>query len=263
MTNHWWQVPLYVTARGLDTSIIHYGSRAFEVELDLLASQLEVRTSDGARERIPLGAGPIAAFHRRFFELLHDLGIEVAIQPLATEIADTLYLDRDATRRPFDPEWARRFHAALIRVDRVMKEFRGAFTGKASPVHFFWGGFDLSVPRFSGRPAPPPPGGAPHVRDSVMREAYSQEVSSAGFWPGGLDCAEPIFFSYAWPEPAGFAAAKVMPGVARYEAALKNFVLPYETVRSAPNSDELLKKFFESTYAAAAELGHWPPGLLR
>jgi hypothetical protein len=256
--NHWWQVPLYVTARGLGTSPIPYGWRAFEVEFDLIAHRLELRASDGARDGFPLAdAETVAAFHARYFEGLRRIGVDVAIFPRAVEIPETIYLDRDQTIRHYDPEWATRCFTALTQADRLLKEFRGSFLGKASPVHFFWGAFDLAVTRFSGNRAPRHPGGAPHVANWVMEEAYSHEVSSAGFWLGNKDFPEAVFYSYAYPEPAGYATAPVLPRSARYDSTLREFVLPYEAVRTASSPDKEVRTFLETTYVAAAELGHW------
>lgn len=256
--NHWWQVPLYVTARGLGTSPIHYDWRSFEVEFDLLAHRLELRASDGTRDGFPLAeAATVAAFHARYFEGLRRIGVEVAIFPRAVEIPETIYLDRDQTLRRYDPEWSTRFFTVLTQADRLLKEFRGNFLGKASPVHFFWGGFDLAVTRFSGNRAPRHPGGAPHVANWVMEEAYSHEVSSAGFWLGSKDFPEAVFYSYAYPEPAGYATAPVLPRSARYDSTLREFILPYEAVRAASSPDKEVRIFLETTYVAAAELGHW------
>jgi hypothetical protein len=231
-----------------------YGDRALEIELNLSSSLLEVRTSDGTGGAMPLETGSLAAFWARYFELLHDLGFDVSISPLAVEIPQAVHLDRDDRVRPYDPDWAHRFHRAMTRADAVLKRFRSDFIGKASPVHFFWGSFDLAVTRFSGRRAPPHPGGAPHCRNEVMIEAYSHEVSSAGFWPGGINCPEPMFYSYAYPEPDGFKSTRVLPDAARYDETFRDFVLPYAAV----DDERELMMFLKSTYAAAAELGDWP-----
>jgi hypothetical protein len=259
MQNHWWQVPLYVSARGLTTSPIPVGRRAFEfeVELDFISHRLEMRGSDGAIDSFALESGTLERFYARYFAGLRRLGVKVDIYPLAVEIVDTIYLDRDQTFREYDPEWAHRFFGVLLQVDRLLKEFRAKFLGKASPVHFFWGSFDMAVTRFSGRPAPQHPGGAPHCPDYVMREAYSHEVSSAGFWPGDARFPEAAFYSYAYPEPAGFAQAPVLPEATCYERPLGLFVLPYETVRAAPSPDREVSTFLETTYTAAAEMGRW------
>jgi hypothetical protein len=258
LVNHWWQVPLYVSARGLTTSPIPIGDRIiFDLELDFIAHRLVARTSDGRSESLSLCDQSLAGFYAVYIECLRRLGISVEIRPFAVELPERVRLDRDARLCRYDPDWANRFFRALIQADRLLKQFRGGFLGKASPVHFFWGGFDLAVTRFSGRAAPPHPGGIPHVSDEVMREAYSHEVSSAGFWPGDARFPEAAFYAYAYPQPAGFEAAAVRPAAARFEPSLGEFVLPYAAVRSAadPSSDVLA--FLESTYAAAAGLGHW------
>jgi hypothetical protein len=257
MVNHWWQVPLMVTARGLTTTPMPVGDRVLDVELDFIDHRLVARTSDGAIESMSLCEQALSDFYAGYMRRLRSLGVVVSILPVAVEIADSVRLDRDPRRCAYDADWANRFFRALIQADRLLKEFRGRFLGKASPVHFFWGGFDLAATRFSGRDAPPHPGGIPHVGDWVMREAYSQEVSSAGFWPGDARFPEPAFYAYAYPAPDGFSAARVLPAAARYEPAVGEFVLPYAAVRSArdPSSDVLA--FLQSTYEAAAELGHW------
>ncbi|MDQ3266730.1 MAG: DUF5996 family protein [Myxococcota bacterium] len=258
LINHWWQVPLYVTARGLGTSPIPYEGLAFEVEFDLLDAQLHIRTSEGDDDRFPLDAPTVAEFYDRFFQGLHRLGVDVSITPLAVEIPETILLDRDRTVRRFDPVWGRSFFRALTQMHRVLEEFRADFTGKASPVHFFWGSFDLATSRYSGRRAPVHPGGAPHCGDFVMEEAYSHEVSSAGFWIGNAQVPRPLFYSYAYPMPADFPTTRVLPHEASFDAALGEFVLPYDTVRSASSPDFQLRQFLHSTYVAAAELGSWP-----
>jgi hypothetical protein len=259
MINHWWQVPLYVSARGLTTSPIPFGQRGleFEAELDFISHRMEIRGSDGSVDSFALESGTLAHFYARFFAGLRRLGVEVSIHPVAVEIVETIHLDRDETFRPYDPDWAARFFGALVQADRLLKAFRSDFVGKASPVHFFWGSFDLAVTRFSGRTAPTHPGGAPHCPDYVMREAYSHEVSSAGFWPGDPRFPEAAFYSYTYPQPAGFADAKVRPSAARYEAALGEFVLPYEAVRSSASPDRDVATFLETTYTAAADLAKW------
>jgi len=259
MVNHWWQVPLYVNALGLTTSSISVGARAFEfeVELDLVSHRLEMRASDGGIDSFALESGTLARFYARYFAGLRRLGVEAEIYPVANEIPETIYLDRDETFREYDPDWAHRFFGALLQADRLLKKFRSNFMGKVSPVHFFWGSFDMAVTRFSGRPAPLHPGGAPNCPDYVMREAYSHEVSSAGFWPGDARFPEAAFYSYAYPEPPGFAQAHVLPSAARYHRPLAQFLLPYEAVRRAHTPDEDVSAFFETTYTAAAELGRW------
>jgi hypothetical protein len=257
MMNHWWQVPFYVTARGLSTSLMPVGDRALDVEIDLVDHRVVARTSDGAVESMSLGAGHLDHFYVEYQQLLERLGVSVAINPMAVEIPELVYLDRDPRACGYDPDWAGRLFQVLLQADRLLTEFRGRFVGKASPVHLFWGGFDLAATRFSGRAAPPHPGGIPHVSARVMQEAYSQEVSSAGFWAGDERFPEAAFYSYAYPTPAGFADARVQPEPARYEASLGEFVLPYAAVRSAADPSAAVLSFLQSTYAAAADLGHW------
>jgi uncharacterized protein DUF5996 len=262
LVNHWWQVPLYVTARGLTTSLIHLDGRAFSVDFDLLAQRLEIRASDGAEDAFDLHTGTLADFHDRYMEGLRHIGVEVQLYPVASEIEETILLDSDRTVRRYDPDWGMRFFTALVQVDRLLKEFRAPFLGKASPVHFFWGSFDMAVTRFSGRRAPRHPGGVPHCPDRVAVEAYSHEVSSAGFWPGDPSFPTAAFYSYAYPQPPGFERAPVLPSAAHYEPAIHGFVLPYEAVRSAPSPDLEVMTFLHTTYVAAAELGNWPRDVL-
>ncbi len=254
--NHSWQTPLYVTARGLGTGLIHHPRGGLELELDLIGSRLRVRT-DGAVAELPLAPGPLAGWYGALMDLLRDLDRPVRIHAAPSEMAHTTPFAEDRAPRAYDPAQAQRFFRALSQADRVLKRFRTGFLGKASPVHFFWGGFDLAVTRFSGRPAPPHPGGIPNLPDAVTREAYSHEVSSAGFWPGGPGCEEAVFYAYAYPAPPGFAQAPVQPGDARYDAALGEFLLPYEELRRAPDPEAWLMAFLQSTYAAAADLGGW------
>lgn len=256
MTNHWWQVVLYVSARGLTTSPIPYGDRDFEVEFDLIDHTLVIRVSDGASHVLPLASGTVARFYEQFFGALRELGIDVRVYPRAVEIPEIIELDRDQTPRQYDPVWATRFFTALCLIDGVFKRFRSSFLGKASPVHFFWGSFDLAVTRFSGRTAPLHRGGSPNCPDYVSQEAYSHEVSSAGFWPGGGG-APPAFYSYAYPEPEGFSQAEVKPSSAFYDESLGEFLLPYAEVRKSADPAATLTRFLETTYEAAAELGGW------
>lgn len=255
--NHWWHVPLYVSARGLTTSSMPSRGRNVEVELDLLAHRLVLRESDGELDSMPLESGTLRDFFARYFDMLRRHHIDVSIWPIAVEVVEHVRLDRDEVHRPYAPEASSRFFRALIQADQVLKEFRGAFIGKASPVHFFWGSFDLAVTRFSGRRAPLHPGGAPHCPDWVMREAYSHEVSSSGFWPGDARMSEPAFYAYSYPEPPGFAAAEIEPAAARYERVLGEYVLPYAAVRAAPDPAGTVRAFLETTYAAAANLAVW------
>ena len=257
MMNHWWQVPLYLSARGLTTSPIPSGDRVFDLEMDFITHRLIARTSDGGLESMSLCDGTLAGFYEEYVALLARLGLAPQIHPFSVETAERIRLDRDPRACRYDAGWANRFFRALVQADRALKQFRGGFIGKASPVHFFWGGFDLAVTRFSGRRAPPHPGGIPNVGDWVMREAYSHEVSSAGFWPGDARFPEAAFYAYAYPEPVGFRAAAVRPAAARYDPGLGEFVLPYAAVRSAADPAADVQAFLESTYAAAAELAGW------
>lgn len=256
-TNHSWHVTLYLTARGLTTSPIPFGALVFEIRFDFVAHELRLLTSEGRLKVIPLTAQTVAQFYQAVTEALRDLGIEVHIGMTPNEVEDAIPFDQDNKHASYDPEYANRFWRVLLQSDRVFKEFRSDFCGKCSPVHFFWGSFDLAVTRFSGRSAPQHPGGVPHLPDAVAREAYSQEVSSLGFWPGSDAMPEPIFYSYAYPAPPGFADAKVQPAAAAFNAQLKEFVLPYEAVRQAAAPDQALLDFARSTYDAAATLGEW------
>jgi hypothetical protein len=256
-TNHSWHVPLYLTARGLTTSPIPYGARTFEIVFDFLAHQLLIHTSDGAVETLPLVPRTVADFHRELFARLRALGLEVRIRTVPCELPEVIPFEQDQEHRSYDADATRRFWQALVQADRVLKQFRARFIGKVSPVHFFWGSFDLAVTRFSGRRAPPHPGGVPNLPDWVAREAYSHEVSSCGFWPGGEPLPRAVFYAYAYPEPEGFKSAAVRPGQARYESGLGEFVLPYDEVRGAASPDAMLLEFLETTYAAAADLGRW------
>ncbi len=256
--NHSWHVTLYVSARGLTTSLIPCGTVAFEMEFDFVACALFIRVTDGGQRRIELAAGSVADFYAQVMEALASLDVQARIVPTPNELAEATPFPLDTLPRPFDRAIARDFWRALVQVDRVLARFRTRFLGKCSPVHLFWGSFDIAVTRFSGRQAPPHPGGIPHLPDAVTREAYSHEVSSAGFWPGGgggVD--EPSFYSYAYPAPDGFSSALVAPAAARFDAGLREFLLPYEAVRTAADPDAALTEFLQSTYEAAADLGHW------
>jgi Family of unknown function (DUF5996) len=257
MVNHWWQVSLRLTARGLTTTPMPVGERILDVELDLVDHRLVARTSDGRVEWMSLCDQPLSSFFAEYMRLLGALGVRPEISPMVVEIPDRVLLDRDARLCRYDADWANRFFRALIQADRLLKIFRGRFVGKASPVHFFWGAGDLAATRFSGRPAPLHPGGIPHVNDAVMQEAYSQEVSSAGFWAGDARFPEAAFYAYAYPVPAGFQDAAVRPAAARFEPALGEFVLPYAAVRSASDPSAVVLAFLQSTYEAAADLGKW------
>jgi Family of unknown function (DUF5996) len=254
--NHSWQVPLYVSARGLATSPIPVGAELLELDFDFIGHRLSARTSRGEERALALAPQTVAEFYGRVLDLLHGLGVAVRINEMPNELVDAIRFSEDRTHAAYDAAAAHRFWRALVQADRILKLFRSGFLGKASPVHFFWGSFDLAVTRFSGRPAPLHPGGIPGLPDAVTREAYSHEVSSAGFWPGNEAFPQAAFYSYAYPEPAGFSGRAVPPG-AYYEAALGEFVLPYETVRAAADPDALLLDFLVTTYAAAADAGGW------
>jgi hypothetical protein len=258
--NHSWHVPLYVSARGLATSLIPGGENALDMEFDFIAQALVIRLSDGGERRIALEPGPVAGFYAQVLDALAALGAPTRIDAMPNELPEPIPFARDLAPRPYDPDSAQRFWRALVQIERVFTRFRSRFLGKVSPVHFFWGSFDLAVTRFSGRRAPLHPGGVPHLSDAVTREAYSHEVSSAGFWPGGE--GEPSFYAYAYPAPPGFAQAAVDPPVARFDAGLGEFLLPYEAVRTAADPDQTLLAFLQSTYEAAADLGHWDRGQL-
>ncbi len=255
--NHSWHVPLYVTSRGLTTGPMPHGTRTFEIAFDFCAHRVLVDVSDGAQRAFALEPMSVAAFYHRVQQTLSDLDLNTPIWPVPVEIAeDVAAFPDDDQHASYDADAAHRLWQILLQTDRVFTDFRARFVGKVSPVHFFWGAFDLAVTRFSGRTAPPHPGGAPKLADRVMREAYSHEVSSAGFWPGeGL--GEPAFYSYAYPEPDGYSNADVRPDAAYYHADLGEFVLPYSAVRSAADPDATLLTFLESTYTAAADLSDW------
>ena len=256
-TNHSWHVPLYLTSRGLSTSPIAQGGRVFEIEFDFVEHQLVIQTVDGARRRIPLEPRTVSDFYGAVLDALRELDLDIHIHTTPSEVADGIPFEKDSTHRSYDREFANRFWRALIQIDRVFKEFRSRFIGKCSPVHFFWGSFDLAVTRFSGREAPPHPGGVPNFPDWVAREAYSHEVSSAGFWPGGGGIDHPAFYSYAYPAPAGFANARVGPAGALWSDSLGEFLLPYDDVRNAESPDDFLLEFLQSTYEAAANAAAW------
>jgi len=261
-TNHSWHATLYVTARGLTTSLIPYGARAFQIEFDFVDHELRVLSSDGAIGGFPLQPQSVAAFYSRLVGEMGKLGLQVTICRKPNEVAEPIRFDLDEIHKAYDREYVNRFWRILVQSDRVFKAFRARFVGKTSPVHFFWGAPDLAVTRFSGRNAPQHPGGVPHLPDWVAREAYSQEVSSCGFWPGGGPIPYPVFYSYAYPEPAGFPGAPVTPGSAFYSTDLREFILPYDAVRRSQSPDETLLAFLQTTYEAAADLGKWDRGSL-
>jgi hypothetical protein len=260
--NHSWHVTLYVTARGLSTSPIAHGTRTFEIEFDFVDHQLRVLASDGRTSGFPLEPQSVAAFYAQLMATMGNLGLHVNIQRKPNEVADPIRFDRDETHRAYDREYVARFWRILVQSDRVFKTFRARFTGKCSPVQFFWGAPDLAVTRFSGRSAPQHPGGVPNLPDWVARDAYSQEVSSCGFWPGGGPIPYPAFYSYAYPEPAGFPEAAIKPSSAFYSADLREFILPYDAVRRSQSPDDTLLEFLQTTYEAAADLAKWDRGFL-
>jgi hypothetical protein len=254
--NHSWHVPFEVSARGLRTPPIPIGHEILEIEFDFISHRLVARTSRGEQETLPLVPQTVADFHSRLFELLRNIGVEVTISEKPNEVPDPIHFPHDRIHSAYDAAAAHRFWHALVQIDRILRLFRTGFLGKASPVHFFWGGFDLAVTRFSGRPAPLHPGGAPGLPDAVTREAYSHEVSSAGFWPGSGLFPMAAFYSYAYPEPAGYRDRPVVSG-AYFDETQGLFVLPYETVRAAEDPDALLLEFLATTYVAAAETAGW------
>ncbi|WP_027945435.1 DUF5996 family protein [Amycolatopsis taiwanensis] len=254
LVNHWWEVTVYVTPRGLTTSTIPYLDKALDIEFDFTDHLLRIRTSDGAVRQLALVAQPVARFYTEVMDTLHELGIQTRMWPSPNEVPTAIPFPEDYQHASYDPDAAHLFWQQLLQANRVMAQFRSEFAGKVSPVHLFWGAMDLACTRFSGRKAPPHPGGVPNFPHWAAIEAYSHEVSSCGFWPGG---EEGMFYAYAYPEPAGFADRPVSPSEAFYDRDLQEFVLPYEVVAGAPNPDDVLTEFLETTYAAAAELGGW------
>lgn len=255
--NHSWHVTLYLNARGLTTSPIPHEEESFEIEFDFVDHNLLVRGSGGAQRSFPLRSMAVADFYEQLMTTLREMKLEVEISSSPNEVEPAIPFARDRTHAAYDAEYAQRFWRVLLQVDRVFKEFRARFIGKCSPVHFFWGSFDLAVTRFSGRIAPKHPGGVPHLPDFVAQEAYSHEVSSAGFWPGNDAIPEAVFYSYAYPAPEGFAEATVRPAEAYWSSALREFLLPYEAVRTAEKPGEKLLDFLQSTYEVAAALAAW------
>jgi hypothetical protein len=256
-TNHSWHTTLYVTSTGLTTSPIPYGIRTFQIDFDFVNHQLAIRASDGQRAGFPLEPQSVAAFYRRLMDEMGRLDLHVNIHRKPNEVPDPIRFDQDETHNAYDQEHANRFWRILVQADRIMKEFRARFIGKCSPVHLFWGALDLAVTRFSGRRAPLHPGGVPNLPDEVTREAYSHEVSSCGFWPGGGAYPHPAFYCYAYPEPAGFSGVSIRPAAAFYSNELREFILPYESVRQSESPDRMLLEFLQSTYEAAATLSNW------
>ena len=255
--NHSWNATFYVTASGITTGSIPEGSRIFQIDFDFIRHQLVIQASDGRTAGFPLEPQSVAEFYRRLEAEMKGLDLRVDIFLKPNEVAEPIRFDQDETHRAYDREYANRFWRILAQTDRVFKEFRGRFIGKNSPVHLFWGALDLAVTRFSGRLAPVHPGGIPNLPDAITREAYSHEVSSCGFWPGGGAVPYPVFYSYAYPEPAGFSNAKVSPSDAVYSPDLREFILPYDAVRTAGSPDSALLEFLQTTYEAAANLSRW------
>jgi hypothetical protein len=255
--NHSWHVALYVTARGLTTSPIPDGARSFQIDFDFIDHVLRIAASDGAQRQLPLVAQSVAAFYAAVMGALAEIGLDVTIDDRPNEVPDPIRFGEDHVHAAYDSDAVHRFRQVLRQADRVFAKFRTGFLGKSSPVHFFWGSFDLAVTRFSGRRAPRHPGGVPNLPDIVAQEAYSHEVSSAGFWPGGGGIDYPAFYSYTYPEPAGFRTARVKPDAAFFSEALGEFILPYDAVRMAADPDGALLDFLQSTYEAAANAASW------
>jgi len=257
LLNHWWNVPLYVSAQGLTTSVMpHPTGPAFQIDFDFLDHRLDVVTVTGQRRSLDLIPRTVADFHAAVMTMLDELGVSTEIWPVPVEIPDAIPFADDDVHAAYDADAVRRFWRALVEMERVLKVFRNRFVGKSSPVHLFWGALDLAQTRFSGRTAPPHPGGAPNCGPAVMLEAYSHEVSSCGYWPGPPG-EEGVFYAYAYPEPPGYRDTPVTPDGARWEDDLGEFVLPYELVRTAADPDALLLDFLQSTYDAAASTGAW------
>jgi hypothetical protein len=257
LINHWWNATLFVTARGLEAPAMHHAGGTFDVLFDLAGDRLVVQTSDGRVEEFALRPMAVADFYAEFMHRLRRLGIKVHIWTMPCEIENSVPFTQDRIHAQYDREYVARFHQALVQSARVMNEFRARFVGKASPVHFFWGSFDLAATRFSGRTAPPPKGVTPNVAPWVMAEAYSHECSSCGFWPGNGGFGYAAFYVYAYPEPAGYGNTKLRTAEANYNKDLGEFILPYDAVRRARDPDALLLSFLQETYAAAADLAKW------
>ena len=253
--NHTWNVTLYPTVRGLTTAPMAYGPRILQIDFDFVSHQLLIDTSDGSRRTLQLQPMPVATFYREVFSALDSLGMPIRIWPIPAEIENPIPFDQDQTHHAYDPAYAHRFSQVLLQTTRVFTTFRARFTGKVSPIHLFWGAMDLACTRFSGRTAPEHPS-MPNLPDRVTRDAYSHEVSSAGFWPGAPGI-EPFFYSYAYPEPPGYADYSIAPAIASYNKAFGEFILPYEAMRQAPDPDAALLQFLQSTYDAAANSAHW------
>lgn len=255
--NHSWHTTLYLTTRGLTTSPISYETRLFQIDFDFIDHVLLIQADDGSKHALPLEAQSVAAFEAAVFAALDNFGIDVTIDGCPNELPDPILFHNDTVHASYDPDYAQRFWRVLLQTDRVFKHFRTGYLGKTSPVHFFWGSFDLAVTRFSGRRAPMHPGGIPHLSDAVTREAYSHEVSSAGFWPGGGPVDYAAFYSYAYPTPAGFSERPVDPSEAFFHPGAGEFILPYDAIRTTSDPDQTLLDFLQTTYEAAAKTGNW------
>jgi Family of unknown function (DUF5996) len=253
--NHTWNVTLYPTVRGLTTAPMPHGARMLQIDFDFISHELRIDVSDGSRRTLQLQPMPVAAFYRETFAALNSLGTPVHIRPVPSEIENPIPFDRDLTHHSYDPAYAHRFSQVLLQTTRVFTEFRARFLGKVSPIHLFWGAMDLACTRFSGRTAPEHPS-MPNLPDRVTRDAYSHEVSSAGFWPGAPGI-EPFFYSYAYPEPPGYADYSIAPGIASYNKPFGEFILPYEAMRLSADPDAALLEFLQTTYEAAANSAHW------
>ena len=260
LVNHWWQVPFYVTPRGLGTSPVPYRDGLFDLEFDVVDHRLLIRSSSGDQRTVPLVPQSVAQFHERTMAALTELGIEAPIRPVPTEVDPAVPFAEDHDNTSYDADAVTAFWRQLMQAERVMTLFRAEFLGKVSPVHFFWGALDLACTRFSGRPAPTHPGGAPNCPDWVMVEGYSHELSSCGFWPGGGE--EGAFYSYTYPEPEGYRDARIDVDGAYYSEEFRQFLLPYEAVRTSPDPDATALAFFRATYRAGAEAAQWDEGLL-
>jgi hypothetical protein len=256
LQNHWWNCTLYLTPRGLTTSAIPYKDRHFRIDFDFIAHLLVIETADGSTKTIALRPRSVADFYQETMSALASLGMPVTIWTTPVEVQDRTPFEKDQKHAAYDPQYAHRLWRILMQAGRVLSEFRSRFTGKVSPVHFFWGAFDLAVTRFSGRTAPEHPG-VPNCAHYVMVEAYSHEVSSCGFWPGGAPVNEPVFYAYAYPEPQGFKDYPIQPPGAFYHKEMSEFVLPYDVVRTTKSPDEVLLSFLQSTYEAAATCANW------
>ncbi len=255
--NHWWNVPLYVTSRGLTTSMIPHGARSFQIDFDFIDHRVIIQTSPGGIETVTLGPRSVADFHAELMGRLRDLGFETHIWTMPVEIPDAIPFDRDTEHASYDADYVNRFWRVLLQTDRLLNRFRARYVGKVSPVHFFWGSFDMAVSRFSGRPAPDLASESPNLGAWVMCEAYSHEVSSCGFWPGNGGFGNAAFYAYAYPEPPGFGQAGINQDQTYYDPDLGQFILPYDAVRQAASPDEEVMRYLQGTYEAAADLGHW------